>query len=72
LRSSDASAEVVGELAGRTEGGALIAPERKSYECWMLGGMGMAMGLPLAAWLIHVPPSTIFIAVHKAWRASRT
>ena len=44
LRSSDASAEVVGRLAGGTGGGALTTPERKSYESWILGGMGMGHG----------------------------
>jgi hypothetical protein len=47
LRSSDASAEVIGKLAGGTGGGAQVTPERKSYESWILGGMGMEEGLPL-------------------------
>jgi hypothetical protein len=34
--------------------------------------MGMAVGLSPAARLIHVLFSTIVIASHKAWRASRT
>ena len=38
----------------------------------MLGGMGMAMGLHPAAWLIHLPSSRIQIAAYKAWRSSRT
>jgi hypothetical protein len=44
LRSSDASAEVVGKLAGGTGGGALVTPERKSYESWILGRMDMENG----------------------------
>jgi hypothetical protein len=70
-RSIAASAEVVGKLAGGTEGAELGPRERKSYESWILGGMGMAMGLQSAAWLIHLLPSRIQIVAHKAWPTSR-
>ena len=44
-RSIDASAEVVGKLAGGTEGGGRYLPlTGKCYESWILGGMGMAIG----------------------------
>jgi hypothetical protein len=39
--------KLLGSLREELGVAALITPERKSYESWMLGGMGMEEGLPL-------------------------